>query len=374
MTVAQLENPAARWLPGVALAAASLPFVGAGPRNGDVAGYLWQVAAGRPWDRATHAGYVWLASPAVALLGQDRGPLALDLLSVAACALASAAAGWRAPIAGYAVAAVLLPLAAFGEVDPVWIACAAVAVTAPVGVSAALMATAVAVSPAALLALPWVCVARGRDAGWLLGAAALAVAALSLASGGAWWLGERGVLVSELSSLGRVPGTWLAHLPWILVLALAAAADGSWRREALALAPLLLLPADVPGWAVAGVAVARRLDGIPLPRAWLAVGGQAALSLGWVLVDSGRIADETSAIAAAATAVDPERDGVIAPFSAGARLSWVRTGDPYGLRWHPEGRWLRDQRSTWCAEGAPARVWRWDGQALVPADDVAGCP
>ncbi|MCA9492050.1 MAG: hypothetical protein KC621_19090, partial [Myxococcales bacterium] len=106
-------------LPAVVLVLLALPFVGAGPRNGDVVGYLWQVSANMPWDRATHAGYVWLASPLVALLGEARGSLALDLLSLGACASAAAVWGRRSPVAGAALAAALLPLAAFGEVDPV---------------------------------------------------------------------------------------------------------------------------------------------------------------------------------------------------------------------------------------------------------------
>lgn len=364
-----------RALPAALLLATSLLFVGGGPRNGDVAGYLWQVSAGAPWDRATHAGYVGLASPVVALLGPGRGPLALDLLSVGACVLAAAAWGWRAPTAGFALAAVLLPVAAFGEVDPVWLACLVVASGSGTVAAAALVALGVAVSPAALLGLPWLCVARGRDAGLLVATAATTVAVLTLASAGAWWVGERGVLASDWSSLPRVPGAWLLHLAWPVVLASAPAGDArSAGREAASLAPLLLLPADVPGWVLVGVAAARRLTDPPSRGVVLAVAAQAVLALWWAGADRARFVDDNRAIGAVATTLDPDRDGVIAPFTTGARLSYARTGDPYGLRWHPEGRWLRDQRATWCARGGPERVWRWDGRGLVPADDAGSCP
>ncbi|MCA9489800.1 MAG: hypothetical protein KC621_07745, partial [Myxococcales bacterium] len=180
--------------------------------------------------------------------------------------------------------------------------------------------------------------------------------------------------VSDWSSLGRVPGTWLTRLPWCVVLAALPSADRSQAREALALLPPLLLPADVPGWALVGVAAARGLAAAPGRRAALGVLGQVALSLAWVVADRARIVDETREIRAAASLVDADHDGVIAPFTTGARLSFARTGDPYGLRWHPEGRWLREQRATWCLGGGPARVWRWDGDGLAPGTDAGACP
>jgi hypothetical protein len=50
-----------------------------------------------------------------------------------------------------------------------------------------------------------------------------------------------------------------------------------------------------------------------------------------------------------------ERDGLIAPFTWSARVAVHATGDPYGLRWHPPGRFLRNQQASWC-DDPPARA------------------
>src|SRR5690606_38627424 len=112
------------------------------------------------------------------------------------------------PLAGAATGVALLGIAPFAEVDPVlWSLLAVATVAGPAG-AAALVAGAVAVSPAALVALPWLVVTRRADARVVaaaLAGAVLAVLALSLASSGAWWVGERGVLRSDLSGVGRAP-------------------------------------------------------------------------------------------------------------------------------------------------------------------------
>ncbi|MEQ1506877.1 MAG: hypothetical protein ABMB14_31915, partial [Myxococcota bacterium] len=78
----------------------------------------------------------------------------------------------------------------------------------------------------------------------------------------------------------------------------------------------------------------------------LAVAAQVALG-GFALgARTSRVRAETAVVNAVAAALGPD-DGLVAPWTWGARVAVGRTGDPYGLRWHPPGRFLRDQRSAW---------------------------
>lgn len=297
--------------------------LGSGPLNGDAAAYL--VSA--PTDRWTHAAYV--------LVGQRVG---LDALSLLAAVVAVAAGSRADPRRALAAAAVVLPWAAFGEVDLPWVA----AMLAAAAWRPALAAVAVAISPTALLALPWLWARDRRAEGPI--AAALAVAALTALSGGAWWTGERGVLGAGPWMVGLTAGRVALHLPWALILT-----DLRSVRSLPALLPLVLAPSDTPAWLLPGLVVASRTRaprwavGLQLAGAVLALGARAAAVRG-----------ETEVVERVAAELRPG-DGIVAPWTWGARVAVARTGDPYGWPWHPPGRFLRDQRAQWC-EAPPTRI------------------
>jgi hypothetical protein len=186
------------------------------------------------------------------------------------------------------------------------------------------------------------------------------VLALTLASGGAWWTGERGVLRStEALLVGRTLGAWAESLPWLLVPGWIAA--GGDRRVAW-LAPLVLLPPDVPGWVLGGVAVA--LGAARAPGRWMAPAAllQLALGAGGLAVRARTVRAENAAVAEVVAALGPD-DGVVAPWTWGARVAVAAAGHPYGVRWRPPRGFLRDQRAAWCGEPL-ARV-----AVLPPAPD-----
>jgi len=353
------------------LALGALPLVGRGWQNGDAAAYCAQAWSGDLTDRWTHVGYVfgaWLLSP----LGPGL-PLALDMVGVAAAVVAAAAAARLAgnrPVAAVAAVAALLPIAPFLEVDPVWIA---LVVASAAGMPGA-MALAVAVSPTALLALPWVGGTRGRGP-W--GEAVVAIAVLTVVSSGAWWMGERGVLVAPPPRPVRMLWACLAGVSWpLLIAALARRRDA---RSLVLLAPLVLAPPDVPVWALAGVACGVVLGRAPAHAAvpWLVA---VALVLGGArAVHRAGVVAAEHAVVTQVVASWRVGDGMEAPFTWGARVSVAATGHPYGLPWHPPGGWLRDQRRQWCVS-PPTRVVhlppasagvRWDspriGQRQCPA-------
>lgn len=336
----------------VGLAGAALG--GVGFTNGDAAAYAAQAATGELADRSVHLGYLagaaWLASRVADL------PRALDLVSAAASALAvlfaapvARAGGGLPGIAAFAAAAVILPLAPFAEVDPVWLALVVLARALP-GWSAALpMAAAVLVSPTALLAVPWAGWGDGPRLRGIVVGAAVAVVALSVATGGDWWFGARGVLETPLPNPGRAAQAWGRALPWALV-PLALVARGT-AFEALSWIPLLLAPPDVPAWVLPGWSLAfRAAHGAPrvpleavagLLGIQLAIGGFSA----WAA--HRRVAEDDAVAHEVAAALGPD-DGLVAPFTWGARVSVLATGDPYGLRWRPPEGFLRDQRAAWC--------------------------
>lgn len=311
---------------------------GAGWLDGDAAAYAAQVATGDLADRWTHVGYVAVGIAVQRTTGLDP-TLALDLMSLMACVAAVALAGLRAgPVAAWGVAAAVLPWCSFAEVDPVWIALALGALRFPW-----LVAPAVAVSPVALLAVPWLVLEERMHTRAVVSWAALAVVALTLVSGGAWWTGERGVLRVEALLPGRTALAWAVHASPLLALL------PGVRRHALpllGLAGLLLVPPDVPAWVLGSIAVA---------FAAARTGRRAGLVLGVALVVGlveygGRVRQvrsEQRAVEAIAALLERD-DGLVAPFTWGARVAVHATGDPYGLRWHPPGRFLRDQEETWC--------------------------
>jgi hypothetical protein len=323
-----------------ALALAWVGFAGAigawaGPAGADFPTYLAQARALDLADRPTHAAFVAVLVPLSALPAAAFGWLG---------AAALAAAVWvrtAAPEQRAAALLVLTPVAAWPEVDPWWLAALVGSGGAAPGVAAA-----VAWSPAALLALP--ALARDRRA-WL--AAVAVVAALTAASAGGWWWGERGVLAAPGWRPGQTVSAWVRHAPWLLLPAIRA--DRALARDLLACLPLLGLPPDVPGWAVPAARLAWAVE--PGGRSARLLLLQAALT-GWlVAATAGRVEAENAAVAAVAAALRPG-DGVEAPFGWGARVAIAATGAPYGLPWHPPGRFLRDQRAAWCGE-PPDRVW-----------------
>jgi hypothetical protein len=117
------------------------------------------------------------------------------------------------------------------------------------------------------------------------------------------------------------------------------------------LAPLALAPADVPVWLVAGVAAAVGVGG-----RWAPVAVVVQLALGAVgLVHRTRtVRAETAIVAEIAADLGPD-DGVIAPWTWGARVAVAASADPYGIRWRPPRGFLRDQRDPWCRD-LPDRV------------------
>jgi hypothetical protein len=335
----RLDVPAL--LTAAAVAVAGGLAAGAGPINGDAAAYAAQGRAADLADRWTHLGYVALAA---AVRGD---PLALDLVTALAgaatvLAAASLAHGGRRGAAAAGAAAVVLPWAGFAEVDLLWICAVTLGVAArsPAGASL-LVALGVAVSPAALLATPWACAVR-RGPAAAVGAIG-AVVLLTAASGGAWWTGERGVLEAGPLLLGRTAGAWATGLPWLLAPAWIAAGGD---RRLVALAPLLLLRPDVPGWVLGGVSVAAVAAAAPIRALVLA---QVLLGLGGLAVRWDRVRHESDVVAEVAAALQPD-DGLIAPWTWGARVAVARTGDPYGLRWRPPTGWLRGQRAAWCSD------------------------
>ncbi|MBX2803010.1 MAG: hypothetical protein KTR31_35330 [Myxococcales bacterium] len=317
-------------------------FVGSGFVNGDAAAYVAQGWAADPWDRVVHLGYVALAIGLAPLAG-DALPTVLDGVGVLATVALAGVWGRRiggrdGAVAALGVVAAMLPWCAFAEVDPVWIA--AVGLSAA-GVPAA-MGCAVAVSPVALLALPWVSRTRGR--GPVL-EAVLAVVVLSVVSGGDWWVGDRGVLAARPWLLGRTLQAWLWAAPWAMLAAASLRPRSLWPL--LGLVGLCLVPPDVPAYALGGVAVAIQLGRARLGSvAAVAVAVQLVVASHHAAERAATVRAEMSVIRHVAASMTPT-DGLVAPFTWGARVAVVASEHPYGVVWRPRRGWLRDQRRTW---------------------------
>ena len=169
---------ASRWAPLGREHAALAAVVGAagalgawaGPHNGDFVAMLAQARAWDLADRVTHVGFVAMLIPVASL--------PWVVFPFASAALVAWVA-WRSsdhPTNRWLSLLAAAPLAPFPEVDPAWVA--ALATPGPSAV-----ALAVAVSPAALLALA---ATPNRRHAW---AALAAVILLSVGSGGDWWWG-----------------------------------------------------------------------------------------------------------------------------------------------------------------------------------------
>ncbi len=318
-----------------------LAFTGRGYLNGDIAAYCAQAWVSDVSDRVVHLGYLVVATGLAPLAGEAL-PRCLDVANVLAAALASVAAARLAPRAslgvGLAAGGLLLPWSPFAEVDVPWIAAVLAAATGLPGA----IAVGVALSPTALLATPWVAWHRGQVTPLL--EAVVAVVALTLLTNGDWWWGPRGVLEPRSYLIGRNFGGWVATVPWLVILT-----GHPLRifRPLLALAPLLLAPADVPAAALVGVVVtAAALDAPGGPLRGLALALGLALGLQGAQLRAERVDAEQAAIVELLERFEPG-DGLVAPFTWGARASVIATGDPYGLPWHPPGRFLRDQEVQW---------------------------
>lgn len=346
---------ASRWAPLGREHAALAAVVGAagalgawaGPHNGDFVAMLAQARAWDLADRVTHVGFVAMLIPVASL--------PWVVFPFASAALVAWVA-WRSsdhPTNRWLALLAAAPLAPFPEVDPAWVA--ALATPGPSAV-----ALAVAVSPAALLALA---ATPNRRHAW---AALAAVILLSVGSGGDWWWGERGVSSTPGWAPGKVAAAWAISFPWLLLPLVRF--DRELLRDLALSAPLLALPADVPGWVVPAlrVAGAARLQG---RSAWLVA--QVVVTTVGLAATLARVHAENGVIAAAVADLGPD-DGLVAPFSWGARASFLATGHPYGLRWHPPGGFLRDQQATWCA-APPPRVLELPA-AVVRHDAASACP
>lgn len=346
----------------VAVVLVGIAGAGAGWLNGDAAVYAASARDGAIFERPVHAGYVAVAGGLASLVGAAL-PAWLDRLTAVCAGLAVASA--RDPREAWITAALVLPWCAFGEVDLPWIALVCWALRGSERWAAGAVGLAVAMSPTALLAVPWVLVGR-RGGGAVVGAG-LAVAALTVASGGGWWWGPRGVLTTTLLP-GRTLGAWLVALPWC-VLPLVRGSP----RGLFACVPLLLSPPDVPAWIVAGRA-------LPLRAHWAApwlIGTQLLVGALQLEARHRQVRAEDAVVRMVAEALEPG-DGLIAPWSWGARIGVAATGDPYGPVWRSADRAVRDQAERWC-RFRPERVIVVEGGTArrepgAPWHDGFGCP
>lgn len=289
--------------------------------NGDQAVYLDQAARFAISERWTHALYVALH------IGWGS-PWRSDLLTLACAGVATAwITSHYGKDRGVVLAVALSPWMAFGEVDVPWFLGVVLASSAREPLAALAVALAVGVSPTALVALPWLLVAR-RDRA-VFGGVAMVVL-LTVLSGGDWWVGRRGVLTSDYT---RAP---LAQLGPGLLAALALARTPS-RAEALALLPVLLAPSDVPAGLVLVLAVVRGRR-IPLGSRASVVGRSGLLVLGVVglLGTRARIAREMDGLRAASARLDPT-DEIHGSWSDRVRTSLWVTGRQEGFARSGEG-------------------------------------
>ena len=362
-----------------AVAVAGAARVGSGFLNGDAAVYAAQGWQGDAFGRDVHLAWTGLAVALAPGVGPSL-PLALDVVTLAAAVgavLAAAAIGRRRggggvmPALGAAVA--VWPWAPFAEVDVPWTAAgiAAVAVASP-AIASVLVALAITLSPTALLALPWVLAGRrwalGREdgAGFVAVAAGVAVLGLTVATGGGWWSGDRGVLSGlsgpSVRGLGVLP-VLVVFLPW--GEGLLAAGNLAWAACVL---PLVFAPPDVPaamvlGPTVGAVAAVVRASAPNLPRLrWAPLLVAFAYAAFRAEAEASRrvaeVREETRVIAEVAAELGPD-DSFVGPWTWGARVAVAATGDPYGRAWWAWPGFVRDQRATYCGR-------RWARVAVLP--------
>lgn len=339
--------------------------VGSGFANGDAVVYLHQALDLDFGQRSTHLGYIAMAAPIGLLLG-ERTALALDIVTVVMSAVSVAMMtsvasrlGREPAVSALVMAATLLPLTSFAEVDTVWFAAlVASLLTESRKMRLVLVMFAISVSPVALLALPWAISLRtalstpGKSSqhkvDFVVGAL-LAVAILCLVSGGEWLTGDRGLMSGGSVRLAATIKAW-SHailLPGILVAAtVGILSKPRYLLLLLSTTPLLLAPPDVPGW----IPTASVLALMAADRKRLAI--MALLIAQFVLQVSewercrARVVQETT-IAATVAAQLGLNDGLVAPWSWGVRVSYLRTGHPYAEWWRTPTDPVRDQVS-WC--------------------------
>ncbi len=358
------------WMVALGVLGVALVAGGRGYVNGDAAAYAAQGWAGDLAQRPVHFAWIALANGLAPIAGAAL-PRGLDAVHALFAALAVAfTAHWAARAGGNAVvgaigaAASILPWAPFAEVDVPWVALATAAVVAPARAAALCTGLAVATSPAATLAIPWIALARARllpeiprDRAMAPIAVGLVVAvvALTVGSGGDWWFGDRGVLGSMSPTPLRALRAWGGEVPvGLLPLVLLGSGGASL---AFATLPLLLAPADtasvLPLGLTLAVAASRGWQRVPTGRPAQLAGlvlavqlAQRGLTLGLGALS---VAEQDAVLRRVAADLGPD-DAVVAPFTWGARLGVIATGDPYGIRWRPPDRPLRDQGARWCAE------------------------
>ncbi len=349
--------------------------------NGDAAAYAAQGWAGDLGQRSVHLGWTGLAALLAPLAG-DALPAWLDranaLFAASITVMVAVWAGWRGGrpwVGAVGAAAAVLAWAPFGEVDVPWVALtlAAIVLAGPWAAAGA-FALAVAFSPVALLAAPWAVLARREleadeqiipSVRPIAAGGAVAVAVLTLATRGGWWIGDRGLLSTPVPDVLRAAQAWAGNLPMGLVPLAAVAAfvgreGGLLARPAsrdvlLACLPLLAAPADTPAFLPLGVTLAMSaaagwvlapVEGRPLAAVVLVVQlGLSALRMGAFTI---RVAEQDTVSRAVTASLGPD-DAMVAPFTWGARVSVLAARDPYALRWRPIGAPLRDQGPRWCA-------------------------
>ena len=327
------------WAPVFALAILALPFVGWGPVNGDAAVYAHQAGIVDVWQRPSHAGYIAVLALFYKLVGASSWVVA-DSLTLLACMAAVYTLGLNAkhPIfTRWFGAALLLPYAAHGEVDMVWMALVLGWLYCDHRAAAGVMlGAAISVSPLALLAIPFGSYKHRRVPVLVI---SVTLCLLIGFSQGEWLLGDRGLLQGAGTSSLRID--WLVRrLPvWCLVAA-------TWRKEHLLLLPLLVAPSDQPS-AVLAVLIALRSIEAPKRRVSL-----VALALGFGVLGlserAQQVRKEQRLVAELARGVVGQA-GLVAPWSLGVRASIATTGDPYALMWRPPNGFVRDQAARWCA-------------------------
>ena len=369
-----------RWAVGAIAGATALCgafSIGLGFSNGDAAVYAAQAWQGDWTARWIHVGWVGLASLLAPLVGEDL-PLALDLVTlsfavggVVLAAQIAAAKGGSALVAAFGFAIAVLPEASYAEVDVPWIVLLLGAVVGRRTITTLTVVAAIAVSPTALLGLPWVLALRGRGRrAEVIAGAAGALVVLTVASGGAWWMGDRGVLHAVLSPW-RSAERWifegLQFLPFVLGWGMASA----WRAPSWALAAVLA-PADVPSWVLAKAAVSVEAGTAPRFGRWCFGLLFVAIGLFSVVDRRHRVVYEAALVRQVADTLAVE-DTLTAPWSWGVRIAVTKTGNPYGLCWRvPESSDGRSRvselRTSAACERATGRHWVFDGQGLTVAN------
>jgi len=400
---AQLRLDGGTVLAALVVLAVGLAGAGSGFVNGDAAVYAAQGWQHDLASRPVHLGYILVAN-ALASVAGARLPLWLDAVAGISCAATTLGTGVLAAslerrppwLAAVVAGAMLLPIASFGEVDPLWVALAVWAAAVPsTRVAVGLAMLAVTVSPLALLALPWVSTLRWsravettrREEGvpsssptrglWI--GALLAVVALTTVSFGQWWTGPRGVLHAPSPRPLRTLGRWLHEgFPWLAApLAVVGWVTGG-GPGLVAPVPLLLAPTDTDGWALWSVSLAliaargastvgwRRLLGVGLV-------GLALLQPLWGLhawwAHRRAVRRGTAVTERVLAAMGPE-DGLVAAWSWGARASVIAKGAPYALPWRVPGPPVRPP-GPWCRRSFDT-VWLLPPDLPLPAGWARG--